>query len=107
MSEKEQNKRINEHQRLINNLRERLKTLELDEDATPGVPPGARDVRIEPQGRIDNAFDAIEEHLEEHDKRFDAIDKRLDNIDHKLNQLSAKFEIVIEHLTKVNDLPEE
>ena len=33
--EKEQNKRINQHQRLINNLRERLKTIE--SDVEPGV----------------------------------------------------------------------
>ena len=31
--EREQNKRINQHQRLINNLRERLKTVEADVDS--------------------------------------------------------------------------
>ena len=42
--EREQNKRINQHQRLINNLRERLKTIEGD---------------VEPDGRISEAFEQI------------------------------------------------
>jgi ABC-type Fe3+-citrate transport system substrate-binding protein len=83
MTEQEQNKKINEHQRLINDLRERLKTVELD---------------LEPQGRISNAFDAIEEHLEEHDKRFDRIDKRLNTLDHKSCLIGQ---------SKINDLPEQ
>ena len=97
MSEsREQNKRINQHKRLIDNLRERLQTVELD---------------IEPNGRISNAFDAIEEHLEELDSRFtkrlDSLDKRFDRLEHKSNQLAAKLDIIIEHLTNINDLPEE
>ncbi len=83
--EKEQNKRINQHQRLINNLRERLKTIEVD---------------VEPDGRISEAFEQIEQHLERHDKKFDRLE-------HKVNQLGSKLDIIIEHLTGVNDLPEE
>ncbi len=83
--EREQNKRINQHQRLINNLRERLKTIEID---------------VEPDGRISNAFEQIEQHLERHDKRFDCLE-------HKVNQLGSKLDIIIEHLTSINDLPEE
>jgi peptidoglycan hydrolase CwlO-like protein len=82
MSEQEQNKRINQHQRLINNLRERLQTIEID---------------VEPDGRISEAFDAIVKHLENHDKKFDRLE-------HKVNQLGSKLDIIIEHLT---DLPEE
>ncbi|MDJ0577752.1 MAG: hypothetical protein QNJ65_21655 [Xenococcaceae cyanobacterium MO_234.B1] len=52
--EREQNKRINHHQRLINDLRERLKTVEVD---------------VEPDGRISEAFEQIEQHLERHDKK--------------------------------------
>ncbi|MGK7872126.1 MAG: hypothetical protein AB4426_02055 [Xenococcaceae cyanobacterium] len=83
--EREQNKRINQHQRLINNLRERLKTVEVD---------------VEPDGRISEAFEQIEQHLERHDKRFDRLE-------HKVNQLGSKLDIIIEHLTSINDLPEE
>ena len=83
--EREQNKKINQHQRLINNLRERLKTIETD---------------VEPEGRIPEAFEQIEQHLENHDKRFDRLE-------HKVNQLGSKLDIIIEHLTSINDLPEE
>ena len=83
--EREQNKRINQHQRLINTLREKLKTIESD---------------LEPDGRISEAFEQIEQHLERHDKRFDRLE-------HKVNQLGSKLDIIIEHLTGVNDLPEE
>ncbi len=83
--EREQNKRINQQQRLINELRERLKTVELD---------------LEPTGRISEAFELIENHLTLHDKRFDRLE-------HKVNQLASKLDIIIEHLTSINDLPEE
>lgn len=83
--EREQNKRINQHQRLINNLRERLRTVEVD---------------VEPDGRIAEAFDKIEQHLESHDKRFDRLEQ-------KVIQLGSKLDIIIEHLTSINDLQEE
>lgn len=90
--EREQNKRINQHQRLINNLRERLKAIELD---------------IEPDGRISEAFEQIERHLEAQDQRFDDHDKKFDRLEHKVNQLNGKLDVIIEHLTSINDLPEE
>ena len=74
--EREQNKRINQHQRLINNLRERLKTIEVD---------------VEPDGRISEAFEQIEQHLERHDKRFDRLE-------HKVNQLDSKLDIILEQI---------
>lgn len=82
MTEQEQNKRINQHKRLINNLRERLKTIEAD---------------VEPDGRISETFEQIEQHLERHDKRFD----RLEN---KVNQLGSKLDIIIEHLTSYKNV---
>ncbi len=83
--EREQNKRINQHQRLINNLREQLKIIEVD---------------VKPDGRISEAFEQIEQHLEHHDKRFDRLE-------HKVNQLGSKLDIIIEHLTSINDLPKQ
>lgn len=94
--EKEQNKRINQHQRLINNLRERLKSVEID---------------VEPGGRISEAFDTLDNHLDNVEqrlsKRLDEHDKRFDRLEHKVNQLGSKLDIIIEHLTSINDLPEE
>lgn len=85
MTEQEQNKKINEHKRLINNLRERMKTIESD---------------VEPDGRISEAFEQIEQHLDRHDKKFDRLER-------KVNQLGSKLDIIIEHLTSINDLSEE
>ena len=94
--EREQNKRINQHQRLINNLRERLKTVETD---------------VEPDGRISEAFEALDHHLDDVEqrlgKRLDDHDKKFGRLEHKVNQLGSKLDIIIEHLTGVNDLPEE
>ena len=90
--EREQNKRINQHQRLINNLRERLKAIELD---------------VEPDGRISEAFEQIERHLEAQDQRFDDHDKKFYRLEHKVNQLNGKLDVIIEHLTNIDDLPEE
>jgi flagellar capping protein FliD len=94
--EREQNKRINQHQRLINDLRERLKTIEID---------------VEPDGRISEAFEALDNHLDDVEqklsKRLDDHDKKFDRLEHKVNQLGSKLDIIIEHLTNINDLPEE
>ena len=92
MTEQEQNKKLNQHQRLITNLRERLKSIEAD---------------VEPDGRISIAFDAIEDHLDRQDEKFREHDKRFDRLEHKSNQLASKLDIIIEHLTNINDLPEE
>ncbi len=55
MTEKEQNKKINELNRRVAKLEAAIKRMDLD---------------LEPSGRISNAFDAIEEHLDEHDQKF-------------------------------------
>lgn len=87
--EREQNKKINEHSRQISNLQHRLKTIELD---------------VEPRGRISLSFEAIEEDLDEIKSRITRLEQ---NTEHRFNRLDAKLEVIIEHLTGVNDLPEE
>ena len=89
MSEKEQNKRINEHSRQLINLEQRLKTIELD---------------VEPRGRLSLAFEAIEEDLDEIKSRITKLEQ---NTEHRFNQLDAKLEVIIEYMTGVRDLPEE
>ncbi len=94
--EREQNKRINQHQRAIFELRERLKTVELD---------------LEPRGRISEAFEHLEAHIDRIEDRIENLENRLEKhfnqSAHQINQLTAKMEIIIEHLTSINDLPEE
>jgi septal ring factor EnvC (AmiA/AmiB activator) len=87
--EREQNKKINEHSRQISNLQHRLKTIELD---------------VEPRGRISSSFEVIEEDLDEIKSRITRLEQ---NTEHRFNRLDAKLEVIIEHLTGVNDLPEE
>ncbi|MCC0178661.1 hypothetical protein I4641_16950 [Waterburya agarophytonicola K14] len=87
--EREQNKKINQHSRQISDLQQRLKTIELD---------------VEPKGRISTAFEAIEEDLDEIKSRITRLEQ---NTEHRFNRLDAKLEVIIEHLTGVNDLPEE
>lgn len=89
MSEQEQNKKINEHNRRITRLEEEMKTLKLD---------------VEPQGWISNAFDAVEGDL---DEIKNSIRKLEQQVSHNHNQLSAKLEIIMERLTGIADLPEE
>ncbi len=89
MSEQEQNKYINQLRRQLANAVERIKTLELD---------------IEPDGRISQAFDVLEDHI---DTRFDRIETRLDRMEHQFNQLQAKLEVVLDAITGMGDLPEE
>ena len=89
MSEKERNKRINEHSRRLINLEQRLKTIELD---------------VEPRGRISSAFEAIEEDLDEIKSRITKLEQ---NTEHRFNRLDAKLEIIIEYMTGVRNLPEE
>ena len=89
MSEAEQNKYINQLRRQLVNAVERIKTLELD---------------LEPEGRITEAFDAMERHI---DEKFAAIDKRFDRLEHQFNRLQAKIEVVLEAITGLGDLPED
>lgn len=89
MSEAEQNKYINQLRRQLVNAVERIKTLELD---------------LEPEGRITEAFDAMERHI---DEKFAAIDKRFDRLEHQFNRLQAKIEVVLEAITGLGDWPED
>jgi peptidoglycan hydrolase CwlO-like protein len=77
MSDKEQNKKINELNRRVVKLESALKRIDLD---------------LEPSGRISNAFDAIEEHLDEHDKK-------LDQLQYDLNQANGKLDVILERIT--------
>lgn len=88
MSEQEQNKKINEHNRRITRLEEEVKTLKRD---------------VEPQGWISNAFDAVEGDLDEIQTSIRKLEQQ---VNHNHNQLSAKLEIILEHLTGIADLPE-
>lgn len=96
MSESEQNKRINQLRRQLVSAVERIKTLELD---------------IEPEGRISEAFSALEEHIDdkfnEVDKRFDRVDTHLDRMEHQFNRLQAKLEVILDAITGIDDLPED
>lgn len=85
MSEQEQNKRINQHKRQIADLQQRVKTIELD---------------VEPSGRISEGFDALEQHL-------DRVDNRLDRLERSQNEMNGKLDVILNHLTGLNDLPEE
>ena len=94
--EREQNQKINQHSRKINSLESRLKTLELD---------------VEPRGRISYAFEAVEDDLDEIKSSLGNLERKVDRLEqtseYQFNQLNAKLEVIIEHLTGVNDLPEE
>ena len=85
MTEQEQNRKINELNRRVTRLESAVRRVDLD---------------LEPGGRISGAFDAIEEHLDEHDKRFDQLQ-------YELNQANAKLDVILERLTGLFDLPEE
>ena len=96
MSDREQNKRINQIRRQLTNAVERIKTLELD---------------VEPEGRISEAFTALEDHIDSKfadvDNRFDRIESRLDRMEGQFNRLQAKMEVIVEAITGLGDLPEE
>ena len=85
MTEQEQNKKINELNRRLAKLKAALKRIDLD---------------LEPSGKISNSFDAIENHLEEHDKKFDQLQ-------YDLNQANGKLDVILDRITGLSDLPEE
>jgi hypothetical protein len=89
MSAAQQNKYINQLRRQLVNAVETIKTLELD---------------LEPEGRITEAFDAMERPMAE---KFAAIDKRFDRLEYQFNRLQAKIEVVLEAITGLGDLPED
>lgn len=59
---------------------------------------------LKPRGIISTSFEAIEEDLDEIKSRITRLEQ---NTEHRFNRLDAKLEVIIEHLTGVNDLPEE
>ncbi len=87
-----QNKKINELNRRVGRLEETMETLRR---------------AIEPDGWISNAFEKMEEHLDEQDKKFDAQNKRFDKLDYNMVELRSSLNHILEHITKLSDLPEE
>lgn len=85
MTEQEQNKKINELNRRVAKLEAAVKSNNLD---------------LEPSGRISNAFDQIEDHLDDHDKK-------LDKLQYDLNQANGKLDAILDRLTGLSDLPDE
>jgi peptidoglycan hydrolase CwlO-like protein len=85
MTDKEQNKKINELNRRVARLEAAVKGMDLD---------------LEPSGRISNSFDAIEEHLEQHDKK-------LDQLQYDLNQANGKLDAILDRITGLSNLPED
>ena len=85
----EQNKRINELSRKVARLEQDMDTLKQ---------------AIEPEGWISQSFEKVEEHLTEHDRRFDKLEQK---IDYNFAQLRSSLSHIIDHLTKLSDLPEE
>ena len=83
--EREQNKRINQLNRRVTNLERIVKTIDLD---------------LEPGGRISEAFEALDNHLEEQDKKIDKLAR-------DMNEVKASLNTILEHITGVSDLPEE
>ena len=100
MSDKEQNKRINQLKRQLLNAVERIKTLELD---------------IETDGRISEAFSVLESHMDSRfahiesnsNSRFDRIESRLERMEHQFNRLQAKIEVILDTITGITDLPDD
>jgi uncharacterized coiled-coil DUF342 family protein len=89
MSEQEQNRKINEINREIRRLTEKVRSLQLD---------------MEPEGHITMGFNRLSEDI---DRIENGLNRRIDALSHQINQVLAKQEVMLEALTKINDLPEE
>ncbi|NEP08986.1 MAG: hypothetical protein F6K14_01790 [Symploca sp. SIO2C1] len=84
-----QNRRINELTRKFGKLEMSINTLEQ---------------AIEPQGWISQAFEKVEEHLDEQDRKINRLEQ---NMNHNFAELRSSLNHIIDHLTKISDLPEE
>ena len=84
-----QNKRINELSRRVSSLEQKIVPLEK---------------AIEPQGWISQAFEKVEEHLSELDTKIDHLRQ---DTHYRFDQLDGKLEVILQHITKISDLPEE
>ena len=89
MSEQEQNRKINELKRELLRMHEDLKTLKSD---------------VEPDGHISQGFEKLEEDIESFKKD---TRKRFDALSHLVNRVLARQEVMLQRLTKIDDLPEE
>ena len=76
MTEQEQNKKINELNLRVAKLESTVKRIDLN---------------LEPSGRISNAFNAIEDHLDEHNKKFDKLQ-------YDLNQANGKLDAILDRI---------
>ncbi len=80
----------------VTNAVERIKTLELD---------------MEPEGRISEAFSALERRMDSRfdqiDFRFNQIDSRIDRLEHQFNCLQSKIEVILDTITGLTNLPED
>ncbi len=85
----EQNKRINELSRKVGRLEPKVNSLEH---------------AIEPKGYISQAFEKIEEHLDEQDRRINSLEQTMN---YNFAELRSSLNHIIDHLTKLSDLPEE
>lgn len=96
MSEQEQNKKINEIRRQLAQAVERIKALELD---------------MEPGGHITMGFDRLSNDIDDLERKLDEsvdrLERKLDVMSNQINRVLARQEVMLEAITKINDLPEE
>ena len=96
MTEKEQNKKINELDRRLTKIEKEIKTLNID---------------LEPDGRISEAFDHLENSMDSQflnvQEQFKQVKKNQDRIRHDISDIKGSMEAILQRLTKVDDLPEE
>ncbi|NER22002.1 MAG: hypothetical protein F6J96_15160 [Symploca sp. SIO1C2] len=91
-----QNRCINELTRKVTKLEISINTLEQ---------------AVEPQGWISQAFEKVEEHLEEQDRKINRLEQNMNHnfaeINHNFAELRSSLNHIIDHLTRISDLPEE
>lgn len=96
MSDKEQNKKINELDRRLTRVEKEIKTLNID---------------LEPDGKISEAFDHMENAMDSQfaliNENFKQVKKTQDKIRHDIASMKGSMEAILQRLTKVDDLPEE
>ena len=85
MTEQDQNRKINELRRLIQQNREDINTALRD---------------VEPGGHISQGFERLE-------RDIDSLHRRFDVLSSQVNRVLARQEVMLQALTKIDDLPEE
>ena len=86
----------NEQNKKINELDRRLTRLEIKMQA--------HNQDLEPDGRISEAFEHLEQSME---SEFKHTRKSMDRLRHELSEVKGGIEAILQRLTKVDDLPEE